>query len=198
MTASDHVAQALRTAAPKGCLTENEAFGGPRRFNLLTRAGLARVSVDDAQPARRGASPPYVQLFVRFEVVPVAVHLPLPGYQDRLNRYTGKWNHHLPPEPDLAAAKALRLFDSLWPAPEEIPYLEFLSAVEGMLSRRRINDFNAYVKAPDRKWLRVIPTCGHRVPAAWCAGCGTDYAGQEAREFWEAVNYFTLGIGRPQ
>lgn len=180
------VEQVLRGLAPPGCLIERDDG-----FVLLTRAGPARVSVRDGTPTRRGQPIPYIQLFVRFEVPAVAnlIHLPYSG--QGLNRYTGKWNHLLDPSPEVAKRRVERLFETLWPSPTEIPWLEFLAAVNDMLSAR----WSELLRTPEkRKYLPIRRKCGHYPRCAYCDGCDTDYAAQDAREFWGAVSYFMYGV----
>jgi len=185
------VAKMLRAAAPAGCLEEDPIMPGAERFLLLTRAGRAHVHVADGTPERRGGAIPYVQLFVRFEV-PAWAQM-FVGDTGVLNRYSGKWNHFLPTDPGQAAPLLRFYFGALWPDTAEIQELEFFAAMGEVLRLRTRWAWDAEegkVSGPARQRLKVIPSCGHRETWAYCGGCRTDYAGQEAREFWGLAGYF--------
>lgn len=190
------IAKMLRAAAPAGCLEEDPTTPSAECFVLLTRAGRAHVHAVDGTPEKRGGAIPYVQLFVRFEV-PAWAQM-FVGGTGTLNRYSGKWNHFLPTDPSQAAHLLQFYFGRLWPEAAEIPELAFFAAMGEVIKLRMRETFSLQGR---RAWeegarvrLKVIPSCGHRETWAYCGGCRTDYAGQEAREFWGLAGFFLFEL----
>lgn len=166
----------------------------PLYLRVLTRAGWANVH---AEPCGE-----HVTLFVRFDTPCLARLCGLDS-----NENTGKWNHHwLSTDRKLVSEQVDRLFKSLVPRGEHaVAEAQFLAAVEDMIGaedRRERDRWDAMSpeqkeRANARKRLPVRRTCGalstdRPTMHGWCAACGTDYSGQDARRFLTTAGGFLL------
>lgn len=173
---------AIRQAAPEGCFLST----GDYSARVLTRAGWASVSL------RPGEVTNWAWLFVKFSTPCLARQIGLDS-----NENTGKWNHYLPAQALLAAEQAVQLFACLWPRDVyELAEAQFFGHVQDEVDaedrRRRFRDREDKEPASGKTYLPIRYSCGGLSTKSsswhgWCPSCGTDYSGNDARQFWAAA-----------
>lgn len=192
------VASTLREMACEGGVTTRKLFEqDPLHMRLLTRAGWANVHVE---PQGKYES---VWMYVQFDTPCLARAL---GLDSNVN--TGKWNHHgIPMDPERAVAQVRGLFERLIPRGEHaVAEAEFFGAVADMLERAWHQAMDRWYSMSDeerervnrRRRVPVMRSCGalstdNATMHVGCAACGTDYSGQDAREFLTTAGRFLLG-----
>lgn len=150
------------------------------RICVLTRRGWASVSCFPCLAFQNE-----LNLFTRFE-------------QSGLRSFyvSPKWNHFL--DAATAVERAVYLFSSLRPSPEELPRIQFLAAVGRELARRKswhwdriLGTLAGHVR-PGHVRLRVLgqPGCYSANLGIWQQADVSTFAKQDENAFWEIVAEF--------
>jgi len=166
--------------AIKGMFEDHEQVAEDR-VCVLTRSGWASVSCFPCLAFQNE-----LNLFTRFE-------------QSGLRSFyvSPKWNHFL--DATTAVERAVYLFSSLRPSPEELPRIQFLAAVGRELARRKswhwdrriLGPLAGHVR-PGHVRLRVLgqPGCYSANLGIWQQADVPTFAEQDEDAFWEIAAEF--------